>query len=89
MFIDYQCKKCETTFEYHKPYGIPIPETVPCVSCEGEAKRLWNGMPLVDIAIGHAGNAKNGYQHNTIYKPSKFAPLNKIQGRNKYNDPKL
>ena len=37
-------------------------------------KRLWNYVPIIDVAEGKVGNAKNGYMSGNINKPSHLTP---------------
>jgi hypothetical protein len=42
MTDDYNCLKCEITFEYQKPYGETFPEHPVCPHCnENNTKRIY------------------------------------------------
>lgn len=91
MRADYQCKSCSKIVEYVKPYGENFPEEIDSLdsSCEQKNcrfKRLFNYVPVIDVAVGLTGNASNGYTDENVYKSSSFSPnrLNDYPSRHKY-----
>jgi len=91
MRADYQCAKCKKVIEYIKPYGEEFPKVIidkdKCFdksSCMFE--RLFNSVPVIDVAIGLTGNASTGYKGENVYKSSSFSPnkLNDYPTRHKY-----
>lgn len=56
---DYRCN-CGNIREIVVPDGQDFPNTVPCLKCDGVAKKIYT--PAYTICHqGSVGNAKNGY----------------------------
>jgi cytochrome c-type biogenesis protein CcmH/NrfF len=73
MFKDYKCADCGHMTEYRKEYGIDFPEHLECEKCQGDMIKQFSA-PLVDVAEGMLGNAKNGYSNSTVYHRSAYSP---------------
>lgn len=90
MRADYQCKQCSKVIEYTKPYGQDFQEEMQmdseCDKSKCTFKRLYNYVPIIDVAIGLTGNASTGYSGENVYKSSSFSPnrLNDYPTRHKY-----
>lgn len=89
MIATYECLKCNTEFEYKKPYGEEFPEKIKCPQsgCKGHAKRSFSkSLKHFEVAEGKTGNAKTGYT-NTIggYTPAPSTPL-KGRGMSIFNN---
>lgn len=75
MYTDYQCQKCKFIFLQKKQFGEKWPEKTKCPKClKNEGMRIYNKCPVMDVASGKTGNAKNGYESEITYQPSIFTP---------------
>lgn len=89
MIADYKCDKCSKVIEYQKPYGEEFPQQI-LKSCDDSQEcifqRLYNSVPVIDVAIGLSGNASTGYKGENIYKQSAYSPnkSNDYPTRHKY-----
>jgi len=97
MRADYQCNKCSKVVEYIKPYGKDFPEQISksdlgsdseleCSESNCSLKRLYNYVPVIDVALGLTGNASTGYSGENVYKSSSYSPnrLNDYPTRHKF-----
>lgn len=80
MFADYINVETEEIITYRKKYGIDFPEEI---EQDGKIyKRYYGRPPVIDVAEGLHGNAKDGYTGgNSTYIKSNFTPNNVAFGK--------
>ena len=78
------CESCGKSTDYKKIYGVDFPEQIESTCLEKNSKKTkcilkrdyGSTVPIIDVAEGSVGNAKNGYTQTTgSYIPGRFAPL--------------
>lgn len=89
MYGNYRCKECNCLVEYKKKYGEEFPEEYKIVCMSGNhdsdatctVARVFESVPVIDVAVGRLGNSKNGYNTDVMYTPSPYSPLDKVYGK--------
>jgi len=61
MLFPYQCQKCSKRFDGDFPIG-KAPREVPCPSCDGQGKRVYEGMSLSVRVGGRVHSSSFGEQ---------------------------
>lgn len=69
IFADFKCIKCNYIFEGIKNRVLDDWGLQNCPKCNSTSKRVFSSI-IFDIALGHCGNASNGYQTTVTKKRS-------------------